>query len=303
MQQGRNSRHDSFLYSFLTPETRKRNNNHVSNLFPTVLQIWFNPLIKKLMVLLIDIGNSTIVAATASDNGEILNTWRFKTLKDETVSYYRTEILSGMKKYQISTGEILKVVVSSVVPEVNDDISMAITDIFGKSPRFFTLSDAEKCMAIDVESPSQLGKDRLADAIGAAASYGVPVIVFDMGTATTVGIVDDHNTFLGGMIIPGVKTSLTALSSRASQLPVISIEKPKNMVGRNTLECMQSGILYGTAAMVDGIIDRLSASFGKEFKVVATGGMAKTIVPHCQHTIVLDNFLQFKGLFQAMAKN
>ena len=116
------------------------------------------------MVLLIDIGNSTIVAATASDNGEILNTWRFKTLKDETVSYYRTEILSGMKKYQISTGEILKVVVSSVVPEVNDDISMAITDIFGKSPRFFTLSDAEKCMAIDVESPSQLGKDRLADA-------------------------------------------------------------------------------------------------------------------------------------------
>ena len=147
-----------------------------------------------------------------------------------------------------------------------------------------------------------MGKDRLADAIDAAAGYGVPVIVFDMGTATTVGIVDENHTFLGGMIIPGVKTSLSALSSRASQLPVINIEKPKNMIGRNTLECMQSGILYGTAAMIDGIIDRISAYLGKEFTIVATGGMAKNIAPHCRHNILLDNFLQFKGLFQAVSK-
>ena len=254
------------------------------------------------MVLLIDIGNSTIVAATASDKGEILNTWRFKTLKDETVSFYRTEILAGMKKYHILADDIQQVVISSVVPEVNDDVSMAISDITGRLPHFFSLADAEKCLTIDVESPSQLGKDRLADAIGAAAGYGVPVIVFDMGTATTVGIVDENNTFLGGMIIPGVKTSLSALSSRASQLPVINIEKPKNMIGRNTLECMQSGILYGTAAMIDGIIDRISASLGKEFTIVATGGMAKNIAPHCRHNILLDNFLQFKGLFQAVTK-
>lgn len=254
------------------------------------------------MVLLIDIGNSTIVAATASDKGEILNTWRFKTLKDETVSFYRDEILSGMKKYHILADDIQQVVISSVVPEVNDDVSMAISDITGHLPHFFSLSDAEKCLTIDIESPSQLGKDRLADAIGAAAGYGVPVIVFDMGTATTVGIVDENHTFLGGMIIPGVKTSLSALSSRASQLPVINIEKPKNMIGRNTLECMQSGILYGTAAMIDGIIDRISASLGKEFTIVATGGMAKNIVPHCRHNILLDNFLQFKGLFQAVTK-
>ena len=121
-----------------------------------------------------------------------------------------------------------------------------------------------------------------------------------MGTATTVGVISSGNVFLGGMIIPGVKTSLAALSTRASQLPSINIETPSDIIGRNTLECMQSGILYGTASMVDGIIDRLSSRFPSQPVIVATGGMARKIIPQCRHSVMIDDFLQFKGLFHSV---
>lgn len=250
------------------------------------------------MTLLLDIGNSTIVVALANDENAICNTWRFKTRKEETVSFFRNELQSGFHKFHISASDISSIIISSVVPEVNDDISQAINDIIGVTPHFFTISDAKKIIDIDIEAPSQLGKDRLADAVAAAAIYGVPAIIIDMGTATTVGIVNEKSCFVGGMIIPGVKTSLNALSSRASQLPAINIEKPQHMIGRNTLECMQSGIIYGTAAMIDGLINRISPMFSQPVNIIATGGMAKKVVPFCQHNIIRDDYLQFKGLLQ-----
>lgn len=250
------------------------------------------------MHILIDIGNSTIVIALADNKGDITATWRFKTKKEETVSFFRYELRQGLRKYSIETADIEKIIISSVVPEVNDDISQAVTDLTGITPHFFSIADAEGIITIDIESPSQLGKDRLADAIGAARCYGVPAIVIDFGTATTLGIIDENSVFNGGMIIPGVKTSLSALSSRASQLPAITIEKPAHFIGRNTLECMQSGILYGTAAMIDGLIDQLSATLNATPKIIATGGMSKTIVPQCRHQITIDPHLLFKGLFQ-----
>ena len=198
--------------------------------------------------------------------------------------------------YGVETADVESVVISSVVPEVNDDIAQAVVDLTGITPHFFSIADAEGIITIDVESPSQLGKDRLADAIGAARCYGVPAIVIDFGTATTIGVIDENSVFKGGLIIPGVKTSLSALSTRASQLPSITIEKPAHFIGRNTLECMQSGILYGTAAMIDGLIDQLSTTLNATPKIIATGGMSKTIVPHCKHQITIDPYLLFKGL-------
>lgn len=251
------------------------------------------------MTLLIDIGNSTIVVAIASADSEITNTWRFKTRKEETVSFFRNELQTGINKFHIAIDALDNVIISSVVPEVNDDIAQAITDITGVTPHFFCIADAQKIINIDIESPSQLGKDRLADAIGAVTCYGTPAIVIDMGTATTIGIVDENSSFIGGMIIPGVKTSLRALSERASQLPSINIERPQHLIGRNTLECMQSGILYGTASMIDGIIDRITPMLSSPVHIVATGGMAKSIIPHCHHDIKIDAHLQFKGLLRS----
>ena len=213
------------------------------------------------MHVLIDIGNSTIVVAIADQQGDITSTWRFKTRKEETVTFFRYELKH--------------------------------------TPHFFCIDDAQGLITIDIESPTQLGKDRLADALGAVACYGAPAIVIDFGTATTFGVIDAQRRFLGGLIIPGVKTSLSALSQRASQLPAIIIEKPKHMVGRNTLECMQSGILYGTAAMIDGLLDRLLPTLDGPVHIIATGGMAKDIVPQCSHHIELDKYLLLKGLFKA----
>lgn len=249
------------------------------------------------MHLLIDIGNSTIVVAIANDEGEINNTWRFKTRKEETASFFRNEFLSGISKCHISPNDINTTIVSSVVPEVNDDIALAIADITGKQPHFFSTKDALPFIHLNIESPAQLGKDRLADAVGAAVCHGVPAITIDMGTATTIGVIDENYNFIGGMIIPGVKTSINALSARASQLPAINVEKPQNIIGRNTLECMQSGIIYGSAAMIDGIIDRITPLLSSTPHLIATGGMSKKIIPHCIHDIKRDEFLQFKGLF------
>ncbi|MBO5641807.1 MAG: type III pantothenate kinase [Prevotella sp.] len=251
------------------------------------------------MHILIDIGNSTIVIAMADSGCEINSAWRFKTLKDETVSFFRYELKAGIKKYGIQISDIETITISSVVPEVNDYIAQAIIDITGITPHFFNLNDALRTIDIDIESPSQLGKDRLADAVGAVLCHGVPAIVIDMGTATTVGVIDENKCFKGGMIIPGVKTSLKALSTKASQLPMVSIEKPEHIIGRNTLECMQSGILYGNAAMVDGIIDRIRPTLHGDVKVIATGGMARQIIPFCRNEIVIDNTLQLKGVLLA----
>lgn len=249
--------------------------------------------------LLLDIGNSTVVAALAFADSQIAHTWRFKTRKEETVTYFRYELRQGLRKYAVEPGDVRKVTVSSVVPEVNDDISQAVADLTGLQPHFFSLDDAEGLLVLDVESPTQLGKDRLADALGAVTCYGVPAIVIDFGTATTVGIIDENRHFLGGLIIPGVKTSLSALSQRASQLPAIPVEKPRHFIGRNTLESMQSGILYGTAAMVDGLIRQLLPTFSVAPCVIATGGMARHIVPLCSHSIVKDDHLLLKGLLNA----
>jgi type III pantothenate kinase len=251
------------------------------------------------MHILIDIGNSTIVAAMADKEGSIAHTWRFKTRKEETVTFFRYELKQGLRKYGVEAADIESVTISSVVPEVNDDISQAVNDLTGLTPHFFTLDEAQSFLTIDIESPSQLGKDRLADALGAVTCYGVPAIVIDFGTATTFGVIDAERRFLGGLIIPGVKTSLSALSQRASQLSAINIEKPQHLVGRNTLECMQSGILYGTVAMIDGLIDRLLPTLSEPVHIIATGGMAKDIVPHCHHQIELDKHLLLKGLFNA----
>ena len=228
------------------------------------------------MHLLIDIGNSTVVVAVTDDSGAIFKTWRYKTLKDQTMAYYRHELYTGSKKYKIDFSQISKVFISSVVPEVNDDIAQAISDLTGVTPLFFSIEHAKRFMTFDVESPSQVGKDRLADAIGAICHYGTPAIIIDMGTATTISVIDENRRFLGGMIIPGTKTSLAALSSRASQLPSITIEHPHNVIGKNTLDNMHSGIVYGTAAMIEYFI--------------------KKVMPYCEHDITVDDHLIFKGL-------
>jgi len=249
--------------------------------------------------LLVDIGNSTVVLALADSSGKIIAHTRFKTSKEGLLPYYSESLVCGLSEMKVDetkAEEITSVVVSSVVPEVNEIMVSALQEQLHVEPHLFGVEDVKRLMQVDVDSPEQVGKDRLADAVAAKCIYGLPAIVFDLGTATTIGVVDEEGRFVGGMILPGVKTSLNALVNRASQLFDVEVDEPEHIIGRNTRECMQSGIVYGTAAQIDGLIERLSSMFDERPNLIATGGMARQIVPYCQHAIIIDELLQLRGL-------
>lgn len=149
---------------------------------------------------------------------------------------------------------------------------------------------------IKIDNPAQLGADLLVDSVAASVKYKKPCIVIDMGTATTFTVVSEKNEFLGGAIMPGVGISLDALSSRASQLPGIAFSKPKRTIGRNTVECMQSGIVLGNACMIDGMIGRIEAELGQKCTVVATGGLSREICSEATRDIIPDANLLLDGL-------
>jgi type III pantothenate kinase len=156
---------------------------------------------------------------------------------------------------------------------------------------------------LKIDNPAQLGADLVADAVAGVAGYPLPLIVIDMGTATTASVIDEQKNYIGGMILPGVGVSLDALTARASQLGGIGIEAPKHVIGKNTIECMKSGVLYSNAGAIDGIIERIEEELGKKATVVATGGLAKKIVPFCRRKITLDEDLLLKGLLIIYRKN
>ena len=154
-----------------------------------------------------------------------------------------------------------------------------------------------------MDNPAQLGSDLVANAVAGIAEYKAPMMIFDLGTATTVSVIDAKKNYIGGMIYPGVNISLNALTENASQLQGIGLEAPKRIVGKNTIECMKSGVLYSNAAALDGIIDRIEEELGEKATVVATGGLAKKIVPHCKREIILDEELLLRGLLIIYEKN
>ena len=158
-------------------------------------------------------------------------------------------------------------------------------------------------MNILMDNPAQIGRDLIAVAVGAIAEYKLPVAIFDLGTATTLCVVDDKKNYIGGMIMPGIKTSLNALAENASQLKEIDLDAPRRLIGKNTTECMRSGMIYSNAAAIDGIIDRVEEELGMPVTVVATGGLAKLVVPFCRREIILDEDLLLKGLWVIYEKN
>ena len=249
------------------------------------------------MHVLIDIGNSTIVVAIADQQGDITSTWRFKTRKEETVTFFRYELKQGLRKYNLEPADIESVVISSVVPEVNDDVAQAINDLTGLTPHFFCIDDAQGLITIDIESPTQLGKDRLADALGAVACYGAPAIVIDFGTATTFGAMSEKGEFVGGAIAPGLKLMADALVDRAAKLPRFELVRPDRVIGRNTVTNLQSGLIYGAVGQVIYLVGRMREELGSpNAKVIATGGLALLISAETDIINVLDGLLTLKGL-------
>ena len=247
------------------------------------------------MILTIDIGNTNIVLGCI-DGDKTLFVERLSTVRTKTELEYAIDI------YHIHRDEIEGGIISSVVPQITTIVKLAVEKILKKNV-LVVGAGIKTGLNIRMDNPAQLGSDLVVNAVAGIAEYPVPLLIFDLGTANTVSVIDKNKNYIGGMIYPGIGVSLDSLTAHASQLGGISIEAPEHMIGKNTTECMKSGLIYSSAAAMDGIIDRLQEQLGGEATVIATGGLAKKIVPHCRREIILDDDLLLKGLAIIYKKN
>lgn len=253
------------------------------------------------MILAIDIGNTNIVIGCI-DREKTYFIERLATVRTKTELEYAVDIKTVLDIYHINKQEIEGAIISSVVPQITNIAKLAAEKIIKKE--VMVLGPGIKTgLNILMDQPGQLGADLVADAVAGIAYYPVPLIIIDMGTATTASVVDSKKNYIGGMILPGVGVSLDALTARASQLSGISIDAPKRVIGKNTIECMKSGVLYSSAGALDGIIDRMEEELGQKATVIATGGLAKKIIPYCKREIILDEDLMLRGLLIIYEKN
>lgn len=246
------------------------------------------------MLLAIDVGNTNIVIG-CMDGETIEFTERLSTDAGKTSLEYAILFKTALDIHHVDTSRIDGAIISSVVPPVTPVIRTALRKITGI--KALILGPGTRTgLNIRLDDPTAVGADLVAGAVGAPQKYKPPVIVVDMGTATTLMAIDKDRNFLGGAIMPGVRLSLNSLVSEASMLQGISLDSPKHAIGRNTVDAMRSGILYGHAAMIDGLVDRMEEELEGEVTVIATGGLAAGVVPACRHQIQVDDTLLLTGM-------
>ena len=248
------------------------------------------------MILAVDIGNSTVVMGLIN-NSELIASRKTVTDISELEVNYKEEIKTLLKSHSISESKIEGAIISSVVPLLTDILKEAVSDIFKLEP-ITVNSESITGIEIITDNPSQLGSDRIADATAGINEYGAPLVIIDMGTATTVSVINPQNQFLGGLILPGVRTSLNSLINNTSQLPRIKLGTPsERIIGTSTVSSIENGIVYGTAAQIDGLIQRISDELDFDPKIIATGGNAGAVIPYCKPKIIYDKNLLLKGLY------
>ena len=250
------------------------------------------------MILAIDIGNTNIVIGCI----ECVFVERISTVRTKTELEYAIDIKNVLDIYHIKRTELEGGIISSVVPEITTAAKLAVEKIL-KTEVLVVGAGIKTGLNIRIDNPAQLGSDLVVDSVAGIAEYPVPMLIFDLGTANTVCVIDKNKNYVGGMIYPGIGVSLDSLTAHASQLGGIGLEAPEHIVGKNTVECMKSGIIYSSAAAIDGIIDRLEEELGAGMTVIATGGLARKIVPCCRRKIILDETLLLKGLAIIYRKN
>ena len=246
------------------------------------------------MILTVDIGNSNIVIGGV-EGQEICFEARLRTDATKTSDEYCIDLKMLLEVYGVSKAEIEGSIIASVVPQVLNSMQTAIKKLTGKAA-LVVGPGLKTGLNIQIENPSQTGADLVVGCVAALREHKAPLIVIDMGTATTMIVLDKNSAMVGGCIMPGVKISLDALTERTALLPGLQLDQPKKAIGRNTIDCMRSGIMMGAACMLDGMIERMEEELGYPTTVIATGGIAKFVIPMCRHEIIYDKDLLVKGL-------
>lgn len=237
--------------------------------------------------LVIDIGNTDVFAGAYSEH-----TW---TCTHRMVTKTPAEVfLQHFKDLDAKN-----VMIASVVADKNNSYEKAIKELFNIKPLFCEPKFAYDFITFDVDDENSVGQDRIADCVGASQVYGAPCIIVDFGTATNIEIVDENDTFCGGILMPGIRSGMMGLATYASKLSNVEIEEPSELIGKNTRDCLQSGLIFGEACKIDGLINLIMF---KKFKrnqkvnVIATGGFCSKVAKHCKNVTIVDEMLTLKGL-------
>jgi len=252
------------------------------------------------MLLALDIGNSNITIGSY-EGEELVFTARMKTDRLRTENQYAIELLDILKLY-IKKFTFSGAIISSVVPELTDIIGKAVTDVTACEP-LYVGPGIKTGLSVSSHNAGEIGADLIAGAVGTAEKYPLPAFVIDLGTATKMYVISEKKEFVGGMIAPGIRISMDALAKECSQLPTVSLTAPKKTISLNTGECMRSGIVFGFASLIDGMLERFINEYGEVKSVIATGGLSKPIIKNCKAQIELNENLILDGLRAIYNKN
>ena len=253
------------------------------------------------MILTVDIGNTTMTIGLYSPDGELYFRGSLKTDKNKTQDQIAIDLLDMFRLYEAELQGVTGAVISSVVPPMTSATARAIRQLCGTSPMIVG-PGVKTGMNILAEIHNQLGADIVASSVAALQKYPAPIIVIDMGTATTLSYLG-KTTYEGCVIVPGVRLAVEALSARAAELPYISLEEPAAVLGRSTIDAMRSGVLYGNAGMIDSMIQRMEEAAKPAATVVMTGRNADLIRKYCKREIIYDENLIIDGLYCLYKKN
>jgi type III pantothenate kinase len=246
------------------------------------------------MLLAIDIGNTSTTLGVF-DGEKLHATWHMATGVHRMADEYAALLLNLLRQQGLDTTDIRAVALCSVVPPLVSTFSELFERYFNISP-LVVGSGVKTGVRIRMDNPREVGADRIADAAAAHHLYGGPVIVIDLGTATTFGIISKEGDYIGGIIATGIATAAEALFTRTAQLPRVELAHPKHVIGTNTVAAIQSGIIYGYASLVEGMLARIQKELGVKAKVVATGGYAKLIAKETATIDVVNPDLTLVGL-------
>jgi type III pantothenate kinase len=257
------------------------------------------------MLLAMDVGNTNTVLGLyklGEGKPELAAEWRVTTHRSQTVDEYGVLFLNLFHMHGLDPAEVTEIIISSVVPPIDGLLRHVCEDYFKRKP-LFVEPGIKTGMPLLVDNPLELGADRLVNAIAAFERYGGPCIIVDFGTATTFDVISAKGEYVGGAISPGLGISADALFSRAARLGRIDIRRPEKVIGSNTVTALESGLFWGYIGMVDGILERTIAELGQKVKVVATGGLAKLIVPDSRFIEEIDDMLTLDGLVLVYERN
>ncbi len=253
------------------------------------------------MILAIDIGNTSI-ALGGFEGDDLKFVVRLSTDITKTEDEYASKIMNILALYNVTKENVDGAIISSVVPPLNSIMKSALRLVYDVDA-LMVCPGIKTGIGILCDSPSSVGADLICSCVAANTLYSAPALIIDIGTATKMIVTNKNGAFIGVSIIPGVMMGLKALSNGTAQLPQVGLEAPATVIGKNTVDCMKSGIVFGHASMMDGMIDRINAEVGEELPVIVTGGYASAVATHCNHEMIIDEHLVLKGLNFIYQKN